>query len=294
MAIDLTTDFMTYLRVERGLSASTLEVYRRELDRFGRWLSTQLGKGFPAAERGDLTAYIQEQRRSGLDPKTIARTAVTLRSFYKWLILDGVIKHDPTVTLESPKAWQRLPKFLSPEEVELLLNQPDVSTEVGLRDRALLEMMYATGLRVSEVAGLRVADVNIETGVVTCMGKGSKERSVPLGRSAIDWLNRYLRVRRAWLGPSSSPRLFLTAGGKPMDRQAVWKRTVTYGQSAGIGHVTPHMLRHTFATHLLEHGADLRSVQLMLGHADPTTTQIYTYVTNERLKEVYQKFHPRA
>lgn len=294
MKRDLKTDFLTYARVERGLSANTLEVYQRELNRFERWLVQERGKHLPAAERADVSAFIQHLKRSGLEAKTVARAGVLLRNFYKYLLLDGLIKHDPTVNLESPKAWQTLPKFLTIEEIELLMKEPDVTKEVGVRDRAILEVLYAAGLRASEVLSLTLSDVNLDSGVLRCMGKGSKERNVPLGRSAIEWIKRFLVIRRKWLGEKSVRHLFITTDGRPMNRQTLWKRVVGYGKSARIGHVTPHMLRHSFATHLLEHGADLRSVQMMLGHADPTTTQIYTYVTSERLKETYDRFHPRA
>jgi integrase/recombinase XerD len=294
MKEDLKIDYLAYARVERGLSANTLEVYRRELDRFESWLNKQRQKGLMSAERADVAAFVQHLRQSGLNAKTVARVAVVLRNFYKYLMLDGLIKHDPTITLESPKAWQMLPKFLIAEEIELLFKQPDVTTDVGIRDRAILEVLYATGLRVSEVVSLALADVHLDAGLLTCLGKGSKERHVPLGRSAVEWVKRFLPVRQKWLGQRSSSRLFISSEGRPLHRQTLWRRIVFYGEKAGIGHVTPHMLRHTFATHLLEHGADLRSVQMMLGHADLTTTQVYSYVTNERLKEIYEKFHPRA
>jgi len=294
MRRDLKQDFLTYARVERGLSANTLEAYARDLAKFERWLGEAASKGLTTADRDDVAGFLRGLRQQGLDANSVARQASTLRHFYRFLLVDGFIKHDPTVSLESPKAWQTLPKFLTQEEVELLVNQPDVTTEIGVRDRALLEVLYASGLRVTEVAALRHSDVNLDAGLVLCLGKGSKERTVPLGRSAIGWIERYLPIRRKWLGQQSSSRLFITPRGRPLQRQALWKRVVSYGEQSGIGHVTPHMLRHTFATHLLEHGADLRSVQMMLGHADLTTTEIYTHVTNERLKEVYEKCHPRA
>jgi integrase/recombinase XerD len=294
MGRDLKSDFLTYARVERGLSANTLEAYARDLQKYERWLGESAGKTPASADREDVMTFLRDLREQGLDVNSVARCASTLRHFYRFLLLDGYIKHDPTVNIESPKAWQTLPKFLTQEEVDRLLGQPDVTTDGGVRDRAILEVLYASGLRVSEVTALRSSDVNLEAGLIVCLGKGSKERSIPLGRSAITWIERYLPIRRKWLGQRSSPRLFITPNGGMLQRQSLWKRVVRYGQMAGIGHVTPHMLRHTFATHLLEHGADLRSVQMMLGHADLATTEIYTYVTNERLKEVYERFHPRA
>lgn len=294
MERDVKHEFLTYARVERGLSANTLEAYSRDLRKFEAWLQEKAGKSLLAADRDDVAAFLRQLRQDGLEAASVARQASTLRHFYRFLLVDGFIKHDPTVTIENPKTWQTLPKFLTQEEVDWLLRQPDVNTEVGVRDRALLELLYASGLRVSEVTELRVSDVNLEMGVIQCLGKGSKERTVPLGRSALRWVERYLPIRQRWLGSQSSTRLFVTPRGRPLQRQSIWKRVVSYGRCAGIGHVTPHMLRHTFATHLLEHGADLRSVQMMLGHADLTTTQIYTYVTDERLREVYEKCHPRA
>lgn len=291
---DLKQEFLNYVRVERGLSANTLAAYARDLKKFETWLSRERGKGIAAAEREDVSAFLQQLRRGGAEPSSVARQASTLRHFYRYLVADGFIKRDPTVEIETPRAWQTLPKFLTAEEVELLLEQPDVSSEVGIRDRAVLELLYASGLRVSEVAGLRLSDVDLDAGVVTCLGKGSKERAVPIGRSAIGWVTRYLPIRQKWLGQRTSSWLFITRRGRPLRRQMLWRRVVWYGRKAGLGHVTPHMLRHTFATHLLEHGADLRSVQLMLGHADISTTEVYTHVTDERLREVYEKFHPRA
>ena len=204
------------------------------------------------------------------------------------------MKYDPTVNVESPKAWQTLPKFLTAEEIERLMEEPDVTTDEGLRDRAMTELLYASGLRVSEMVSLTLADVNLEAGLVTCLGKGSKERQVPIGRSAIEWVRRWLPARRRILGDRPVDLLFVTAKGGPVTRQLYWRRLVAHGERAGLGRITPHMLRHTFATHLLEHGADLRSVQMMLGHSDVSTTQIYTHVTNERLRETLQRFHPRA
>jgi integrase/recombinase XerD len=209
-------------------------------------------------------------------------------------LLDGHLKRDPSANLESPKSWQSLPKFLISEEVEKLLASPDISTITGVRDKAMLEVLYATGVRVSELVTLKLSDVNADLGLLVTLGKGSKERTVPMGQSAVRWVRRYLSVRPKLLGGKESPLLFLTSKGHQISRQAFWKLIVNYGENAGIGHITPHLLRHSFATHLLENGADLRSVQMMLGHSDISTTQIYTHITNERLREIYRKFHPRA
>ena len=293
MARDLVAGFYNYLRVERGLSANTLIAYRHDLDKLANY-SNSIGKALAALEREDLIQFIQHLHQSGLEAKSIARAMVTIRSFFKYLILDGFLKRDPSANLESPKSWQSLPKFLLPDEVDRLLAAPDVATETGLRDKAMLEVLYATGLRVSELVNLKVEDLNLDLGYLITLGKGSKERTVPLGQSAIGWVRKYLTVRPRLLGKKTSSLMFITAKGGVLTRQAFWKLIVEYGNQAKIGHITPHLLRHSFATHLLENGADLRSVQMMLGHSDISTTQIYTHITNERLKQIYKKFHPRA
>lgn len=293
MIKDIESRFFNYLRVERGLSSNTLLAYRSDLDKLSAF-AQQSGKGLLSLERDDLMRFMQHLNQQGLEAKSIARALVTVRSFFKYLVLDGILKRDPSVNLESPKSWQSLPKFLIAEEVERLLDAPDTAMDTGMRDKAMLEVLYATGLRVSELVGLKVTDVNLEMGFLTTLGKGSKERTVPLGQSAIGWLRRYLEVRSRWLKDQTSPLLFLNPSGSAVSRQAFWKMIVEYGNRAKIGHITPHLLRHSFATHLLENGADLRSVQLMLGHSDISTTQIYTHITNERLKHIYKQFHPRA
>jgi integrase/recombinase XerD len=293
MARDLGRDFLRYLRVERGLSANTLEAYERDLKKLERF-AAERDRELVTIQRADVLDFIRHLRESGLEPQSLARTLVTVRNLYKFLILDGHIHHDPTVNVESPKAWQTLPKFLTKEEVDKLMEEPDVTTDEGLRDRAMTELLYASGLRVSEMVSLKLTDVDLDAGLVTCLGKGSKERRVPIGRAAIEWIRRYLPARRRMAGDRNQDRLFVTLRGTPMTRQMYWRRLVDYGDRARLGRITPHMLRHTFATHLLEHGADLRSVQMMLGHGDISTTQIYTHVTNERLRETFKKFHPRA
>jgi integrase/recombinase XerD len=293
MARDIEAGFFNYLRVERGLSANTLTAYRTDLDKLTQFAAS-IGKDLLSLERDDLAKFIQHLHKLGLEPKSIARALVTTRGLYKHLILDGLLKHDPSANLETPKSWQSLPKFLLPEEVERLLDAPDVSMDMGLRDKAMLEVLYATGLRVSELTAIKVEDINLDLGFVVTLGKGSKERSVPLGQSAIAWVRKYLAIRPRLLDRKSSSFLFVTPKGVPLTRQAFWKLIVTYGEKAKIGHITPHLLRHSFATHLLENGADLRSVQMMLGHSDISTTQIYTHITNERLKQIYKQYHPRA
>lgn len=300
MARDLGKAFLDYLRVERGLSANTLEAYGRDLEKL-KGFSEAGQRDLLTLERQDLVDFIQVLREGGLDWRSIGRVLVTVRNFYKYLLLDGFRKTDPTVHLPTPKSASELPHFLTIEEVDRLLAQPELSTETGKRDRAILEVLYATGLRVSEVVTLKMVDVNCEVGFLSCFGKGSKQRQVPLGKSAIECLIQYWPVRARALKAikekgkaPGSELVFVTLQGKPMTRQGCWKMIVEYGKQAGIGHITPHMMRHSFATHLLEHGADLRSVQVLLGHSDIATTEVYTHVTNDRLKEVYQRFHPRA
>jgi integrase/recombinase XerD len=285
--------FIDYLRVERGLSPNTMIAYQHDLKKLATFADS-INKDYLSLERDDLLAFIKRLGQLRLDPKSISRVLVTLRSFYKFLVLDGFLKRDPTANLDSPKSWQSLPRFLISEEVDRLLASPDLGTDIGIRDKAMLEVLYATGLRVSELVSLKLVDVNLDLGLLTTLGKGSKERSVPLGKSAVSWTQRYLGVRPALMKGKSSPHLFINQRGKPLTRKAFWKLIVGYGEKARIGHITPHLLRHSFATHLLENGADLRSVQMMLGHSDIGTTQIYTHITNERLREIYKRFHPRA
>ncbi len=293
MARDYESLFLDYLRVEKGLSPNTIIAYRNDLEKLSKFARSR-GKELVSVEREDLIAFIKYLNESGLDAKSIGRVLVTVRGLYKFLILDGYLKRDPSANLETPKSWQSLPKFLIPEEVEKLLASPDLTDKIGIRDKAMLEVLYATGLRVTELVSLRVSDLNLDLGIVTTLGKGSKERTVPMGKSAVNWTRRYLSIRPKLLEGKNSPYLFVGSKGQSITRQSFWKIIVTYGEKARIGHITPHLLRHSFATHLLENGADLRSVQMMLGHSDISTTQIYTHITNERLKEVYKKFHPRA
>lgn len=290
----LDEEFLNYLSVERGLSANTLIAYRTDLAKLWEFANTS-GKDVLSLQSDDLATFVRALHDRGLDPKSIARTLVAVRGLYKFLIGDGHLRIDPSSNLEAPKSWQSLPCFLSTDEVERLLEAPATSTTLGLRDKAMLEVLYATGLRVSELVGLPLGSLELDLGFLTVFGKGSKERAVPLGASAVHWTRKYLTVRFQLLGNSKAPAaLFIAEGGRALSRQAFWRIVVSYGEKAGIGHITPHVLRHSFATHLLENGADLRSVQMMLGHSDISTTQIYTHITNERLREIYQRFHPRA
>lgn len=294
MVRNLREEFLSYARVEKGLSVNTVIAYDRDLKRFEKWLFGLFQRKIEETTRETLIEFFRFLHEAHFAPRTRARITSTLRHFFKFLLVDGVILEDPMINIENPVYTVPLPRFLTLEELNILLAQPNTMTDTGVRDRALLEVMYASGLRVSEVVALKLADVDLNKGIILCFGKGSKERIVPIGRAALDWLSRYLMVRRRWLNGRIVDFLFIKPNGKSLSRQFVWKQVVAYGRSAGLGHVTPHVLRHTFATHLLEHGADLRSVQVLLGHADLSTTEVYTHVTNERLREVYIKCHPRS
>jgi len=289
----LLDQFMGHLKVERGLARNTIESYNRDLIGFFDFIK-QRHLSAANVNQEDLVSFIAE-KRTHLSARSLARCLVSLRMFYRFLVSEGVISVNPARLLGIPKLYQHLPHVLARDEVELLLAQPDQNTAMGKRDTAILEILYATGLRASEVIGLRIAALNLEAGYLRTIGKGSKERLVPMGSKAIEALKRYLTEGRAsLLKKGDSPHLFLNSRGKRLTRQGLWKIIKGYAVKAGITkRITPHTLRHSFATHLLEGGADLRSVQVMLGHADISTTQIYTHVARERLKEVHEKYHPR-
>jgi len=295
MTRDWVAEFSTFLRVEKGLAANSVSAYLMDLEKL-RGFASARNRDLSGLDRDEVASWSQELRKKGLSPRSIARALVAARSFFRFLMVDRVIQVDPTEHLENPRAFKPLPRFLSQSEVEKLLKQPDPSTPIGIRDRAMLEVLYASGLRVSELVNLTLPQVNFSLGVLSCMGKGSKERLVPLGREAQQALREYLREGRpALLKKGNSSYLFLTRRRSLMTRQGFWKIIRNYGRDAGIRKtLTPHLIRHSFATHLLENGADLRAVQMMLGHADISTTQIYTHITRERLKQIYKKFHPRA
>jgi len=284
--------FINYCRVEKGLSPNTLEAYSRDLKALADFRKDQ--ESLPGLE--DLRIYIDSMYKTGLGPRSIARHIATLRTFYHFLASDGRIDADPTERLVAPKQWQSIPKFLNREEIERLLAAPDVSKPTGVRDRAMLELLYATGLRVSELCSLRLADVQFEAGVLRTVGKGNKQRIAPVGKFALAAVREYLAAARpGLLHGRSSPFLFVTSRGGRLTRQAFWKLLVQNGKKVGIfHHLTPHVIRHSFATHLLEGGADLRSVQTMLGHADISTTQIYTHVMRSRLRQTIEQHHPRG
>jgi integrase/recombinase XerD len=290
------SSFLTHVRVEKGLSSNTLEAYQRDLVKFDQF-ARKRKLALEAVTRDDLMDFLAGLYHQKLESKTVARHLVTLRNFFRFAQIQGLLPEDPSVTLESPKIRRNLPGYLRLEDVERLLNQPDVKTPTGLRDRAMLEVLYSTGLRVSELIGLRTLDLDAKVGCVRCIGKGDKERIVPVGKKALAIVEKYLRdARPELLGKvTGNPSLFVNRRGAALSRVGVWKILSAYGRLAGLRvALTPHMLRHSFATHLLERGADLRSVQLMLGHADISTTQIYTHVVEERLKQIYKAHHPRA
>jgi len=289
----LIDQFIYHLRVERGLSDNTVESYSRDLLRFFAFLNEK-GLSPLNLERNHIEEYIRSLQGE-LSPRSIARNISAIKMFFKFLISEGLIKESPARLLESIKMPAKLPETLSYKEVDILLDQPDTSKPRGLRDKAMLELLYATGLRVSELIGLKINDINLEAGYVRTIGKGSKERIVPMGDKAIAVLNEYLSAGRALISRDmKSPYLFLNSRGNSLSRQGFWKILKGYGVAAGIKkRTTPHSLRHSFATHLLEGGADLRAVQVMLGHADISTTQIYTHINKERLRQIHEKYHPR-
>lgn len=291
----LVEQFLDATWAEKGLSDNTVRSYRYDLVQFSVALARQ-GTDLRSAQREHILAYLAAQVDAGRSPRTLSRYLSGFRQFYQWMLRQSLIASDPTALVESPKLGRGLPKALSESQVEALLNAPPVDTAVGLRDRTMLELMYATGLRVSELVNLELANVNRNQGVVRVMGKGAKERLVPLGDEALDWLQKYLdSARTELLKGADCSQLFVTARRQGMTRQAFWYAVRRHARAAGVTqHVSPHVLRHSFATHLLNHGADLRVVQLLLGHSDLSTTQIYTHIAREGLKRIHEKHHPRG
>jgi integrase/recombinase XerD len=290
-------EYLSHLRYERRLAELTLESYARDLAELGRFATAQ-ERQVEQLTRHDLEAFVRSLMSEGRSPRSVARLVACVRGFYRFLTVHGHLQANPAIDLQAPRAWKVLPKFLSADDVDRLLQAPNVATARGLRDRALIEVLYATGLRVSELVELRPQDLRLEAGYLTTIGKGRKERIVPVGDEAARWVERYLKeARPVLLGRRSSPRLFVNArgGGPGITRVGFWKILKTYGKSIGLGRqISPHVLRHSFATHLLERGADLRSIQMMLGHADLSTTQIYTHILDARMRALYDRFHPRA
>ena len=292
----LVDHYLLHLKVERGLAQNTLESYRRDLKKFVGYLKLQGIFGMDQVDRREIMRFMEDLHKNGRAAATISRNLAAIRSFYGFLTQENLVSKDPSTELDSPKIPKRLPNILTVSQISLLLEQPEVNSSGGLRDKAMLELLYATGIRVSELVDLNLSDVNLEMGFLRCLGKGSKERIVPMGQSAIDCIHTYLQNGRGKLVRSSQESaVFLNIHGRRLTRQGFWKILKKYVRQAGFtGDITPHTLRHSFATHLLENGADLRAVQEMLGHSDISTTQIYTQVTANRLRDVYQQFHPRA
>jgi len=295
----LIESYLDHLRVERRLAAHTLESYARDLGALARFAGTS-GRRLESLDRPALEAFVRQQMGSGLSPRSVARAVAAVRGFYRYLVLDRHTERNPAEDLRPPRAWPALPTFLSIEQVDALLSAPEVSAPRGLRDRAMVEVLYATGMRVSELVALRAADLHLDADYLTCIGKGNKERLIPIGAEAADWVRRYQREARPALVAKVGGRsrsltpLFLNMRGGRLSRVGFWKILKAYGRRAGLPRsLSPHVLRHSFATHLLERGADLRAIQMMLGHADLSTTQIYTHVLAARLRTVYDRFHPR-
>jgi integrase/recombinase XerD len=289
--------YLTHLTAERRLATNSVESYARDLALLAEY-AAGAGTAITALTLAQLEELVRAMMTEGKSPRSVARAVACYRGFYRFLLIDGRIAASPVDDLHAPRAWKMLPRYLSVEDVDRLMGQPDVTTPRGLRDRALIELIYATGMRVSELVSLRPADVNLEASYLTCTGKGDKQRIVPIGDEAGRWVRQYIRESRPiLLGKRRSPRLFINArgGGSGLTRVGFWKILKGYAKQAGVTHtLSPHMLRHSFATHLLERGADLRAIQMMLGHADLSTTQIYTHVLEQRMRTIYDQFHPRA
>ncbi len=292
MKRDLIKEYLLYLQVEKGLAKNSLESYRRDLQKLHDWADKN-GFELLALNRKDLREWLIDLGAVNLAATSKRRMVSALRGFYKFLMFDGHIKKNPAEDLDAPQKGFYLPKFLNRADIEQLLLVPDVSGEIGLRDRAILELMYACGLRVSEAVDLRISDVELDAGILTCKGKGSKTRKIPIGKSAVEWLKSYLVLRRRKEN-FEIQNLFVTSLGRSLNRQIIFLFIKQYAEKIGLQDVSPHTLRHSFATHLVQNSADIRSVQQMLGHADISTTQIYTHITDAHLRKTYEKFHPRA
>ena len=296
-AVGIDEQYLDHLRVERGLSPNTLEAYGRDVARLGAFAAAHR-RALLDLTQADISRFIGELRDGGLSARSVARAVHALRGLFKFAVREGHLAGDPMENIRAPRAFNALPRWLSKAQVEALLDAPDVKHPLGVRDRAILEVLYATGLRVSELIGLRPGDVDLEVGLVTCLGKGRKERLVPLGSTACTWVRRYVEEVRGGLGRGrgrGAANLFLSNRGGRLSRMGLWGIVRRHAVTAGVqATLTPHVLRHSFATHLLENGADLRALQAMLGHADISTTQIYTHISRERLRKVYDQYHPRA
>ncbi len=289
---ELVGRFLNYLAVEKGLAKNTLDSYERDLQKYVLFMQAKEPDEITSS---DVISFMAHLSSEGLSAPSSARSLAAIRGFHKYLVTDGLAHADPTVNIETPKGWKRLPKTLSSAEVDALLAQPDRAAPIGIRDKAMLELLYATGLRVSELVGLGISDINLERGFLIVMGKGSKERAVPMGEAAVAAVEEYLAARPLLLNGRDARELFISSKRRGITRQMFWQRIKFYAAKAGIKTgISPHTLRHSFATHLLDNGADLRAVQAMLGHSDISTTQIYTHVSRERLKKIHEKYHPRG
>lgn len=287
---DLIREYLSYLRVEKGLARNSLDAYQNDLTKLNQWCDKN-GFAIDSLTRRDLREWLIDLGREKLSDNSRRRVVSALRGFYKFLVIDGHIKSSPADDLDVPQKGSYLPRFLTQSEIEQLFSAPDVSTEIGLRDRAILELMYACGLRATEAAKLQLGDIDLEAGILTTIGKGSKTRRVPVGSSAVEWIRKYLAKRS---DDRTTANLFVTPAGAPITRQTIYGIIRSAAEKAGLEDVSPHTLRHTFATHLVQNRADIRSVQQMLGHADISTTQIYTHMTDAHLRDSYNRFHPRA
>lgn len=292
---ELVDEFLNYLSVERGLADNTIYAYRRDLNKYVDYLKRVRIDSIKNTTRNQISSFLSAQKDKKLSANSISRNLIAIKVFYQYLLRERYIKGDPASILESPKLWKRLPEVLDVKEMERLLDRIDTSSRQGIRNRAILELMYATGMRVSEVVGLNLNDLNLDVGFVKCRGKGGKERIVPLGRESSKWINKYLKSVRPKLSKFDSEHsLFLSRHGKSISRQTLWKIIVKSALRAKIKKdISPHTIRHSFATHLLQGGADLRVVQELLGHADISTTQTYTHIDKTRLKSIHHKYHPR-
>lgn len=292
---ELIKEFLDYLSVERGLSKNTIESYGRDLEKYAAFLKSETINSLDNVKRQDIQDFLMRLKEKGLNASSIARNLVAIKIFHRYLLNQRYIKEDVTSVLETPKLWKTLPDVLDLNEVEAILARPNIRNKQGLRDKAMLELMYATGMRVSELVNLKLNDLNLDVGFVKCIGKGQKERIIPVGRKAKEALKKYLeKARPKFLKRGEANALFLTRLGRSMSRQSFWLMIKHYVRDARIKKkVTPHTLRHSFATHLLQRGADLRIIQELLGHASISTTQIYTHINKERLKQIHQKYHPR-
>jgi len=291
----LVNDFLVFLKVERGLAENTLKSYSFDLQGFVSFLNKKNVHDIKKTTNEIVNSHFVEMEKKGSSVRTVARHYVTIKRFFKYLVNNGIVDVNPCAKLESPKIWKKLPHFLNLEEVEELLNSPNTKKPLGLRDRAMLEMLYATGLRVSELVSLTTSQINLEVGYVICDGKGSKERIIPMGQNSVSLVGRYMEITRKQLVRDKNvPYLFVNRFGEKMSRQGFWKIIKKYADSVFLKDVTPHVIRHSFATHLLEKGADLRSIQMMLGHSDISTTAVYTHIRDKKLKETYDKHHPRS